>query len=213
MPRDTFKIWLESIGKTAAEASKYAKLYLVFASFSIEALAQLSLSTLFALCQKRYQQLVAKLRSMGNCSEGMVIQLMAEEREQQKPEKPKRERTGLVNLPCGGRAFQFPLLHDDKAIAQILRIQEYRQDTTLTQLVVKAIALLFELEDRLHRQGRCVEVPSTPPFSRKLPPLSLRRSETLSKALITSEQVSDRNAGRLSRIENKIDQMLGQSKQ
>ena len=30
MPRDTFKTWLESIGKTTAEAMKYAKLYLVF---------------------------------------------------------------------------------------------------------------------------------------------------------------------------------------
>jgi hypothetical protein len=84
-----------------------------------------------------------------------------------KLEKPKRERTGLVNLPCGGRAFQFPLLHDDKAIAQILRIQEYRQDTTLTHLAVEAIALLFEQEDRLHRQGRCVEGTSTPRRPRK----------------------------------------------
>lgn len=151
MRGDTFKIWLESIGKTAAEAMKYAKLYQVFADFSIEAIAQLSLSTLFALCQKRYQQLVAKLRSLPPCTEKLVQQLMAEEREQQKVEKPKRDCSGLINLPSGGRAFQFPLLHDDETIAKMLRLLEYREDATLVQLLGEAIALLFEKEDRLHR--------------------------------------------------------------
>lgn len=144
MRGDEFKVWLESIGKTAAEATKYAKLYQVFVNFPIEAIAQLSLSTLFALCQKRYQQLVAKLQQLPPQTEAQVQQLMAEQREQQKAEKPKRDRSGLINIPSGGRAFQFPLLHDDKTIAKILRLLEYREDATLVQLIEEAIALLFE---------------------------------------------------------------------
>ena len=76
-----FKVWLKSMGKTAAEAMKYAKLYQVFANFPIESLAQLSLPTLFALCQKRYQQLVALLQSLPAQTEVQVQQLMNQERE------------------------------------------------------------------------------------------------------------------------------------
>lgn len=158
--KDTFKFWLESIGKTAAEAMKYVKLYQIFVDFPIEAIAQLSLPTLFALCQKRYQQLVAKLRSRSVSfgeslppqTEAQVQQMMAEEREQQKVEKPKRDRTGLINLPSGGRAFQFPLLHEDETIAQVLRLLEQRDDATL-QVLREAIALLFEQEERTQRRN------------------------------------------------------------
>ncbi len=149
---DTFKKELESIGKSAAEAMKYAKLYQVFAGFSIESLARVSLPTLFALCQKRYQQLVVKLRSLPPQTEVQIQQLMAQKREQQKADKPKRERSGLINLPSGGRAFQFPLLHDDEVIAKVLRLLEYREDLTPVQLLGEAIALLFEQEDRVQRR-------------------------------------------------------------
>lgn len=141
---DSFKIWLESIGKTAAEATKYAKLYQVFVDFPISQIAQLSLSTLFALCQKRYQQLVALLRSLPPQTEAQVQQLMAQERELQKTEKPKRDCNGLINLPSGGRAFQFPLLHDDETIAKVLRLLERREDVTPVGLLREAIALLFQ---------------------------------------------------------------------
>lgn len=77
---------------------------------------------------------------------------MAQEREQQKAEKPKRERTGLINLPSGGRAFQFPLLHEDETIAQVLRLLECREDLTPIQVLREAIALLFEQEDCTQRR-------------------------------------------------------------
>lgn len=164
-----FKAWLEQQGFTWKDACKHIKLYETFAKFSLEQIGWLSLDTLFALCQPKYLRLVEQLHCGTRWIDTKIQELMKVCRQQQKKlEKPKRERTGLVNLACGGRAFQFPLLHDDKAIAQILRIQEYRQDATLTQLAAEAIALLFEQEDRLHRQGRCVEVPSTPCRPRSL---------------------------------------------
>lgn len=168
MQGDTFKVWLKSIGKTAAEATKYAKLYQVFALFSIESLAKVSLPTLFALCQKRYQQLVVKLRSLPAQTEVQMQQLMAEEREQQEAQKmqrgvasqmilpdteqPKRDQRGLINLPSGLRAFQFPLLHNDEIITKILRLLEYREDILPIQLLGEAIALLFDREERARRQ-------------------------------------------------------------
>lgn len=150
--RDTFKFWLESIGKTAAEAMKYVKLYQIFVDFPIEAIAKVSLPTLFALCQKRYQQLVAKLRLLPPQTEAQVQQMMAEEQELQKSEKPKRDRMGLINLPSGGRAFQFPLLHEDETITQVLRLLEQREDATPVGLLREAIALLCDREERTQQR-------------------------------------------------------------
>ncbi|MDV2990741.1 MAG: hypothetical protein N4J56_000395 [Chroococcidiopsis sp. SAG 2025] len=123
MPKDTFKAWLESQGKTLTEAKKFIRLFETFRDFAIEKIERISLTTLFALTQKRYQQLVSRLWGLPATNENQVAELMAEARKQQQQDStPTRDVRGLVNLPSGGRAFQFPLLHDDETIARLLQV-------------------------------------------------------------------------------------------
>jgi len=140
MPKETFKAWLESQGKTLAEAKKLIRLFETFRDFALEKIERISLTTLFALTQKRYKQLLARLWELPASNEVQVQQLMAQERQKQE-EKPERNLSGLVNLPTGGRAFQFPFLHDDRAICQLLQILD-NWELTPRQLLIEAIALL-----------------------------------------------------------------------
>lgn len=143
-----FKHWLEQQGFTWRDACKHIKLYETFAKFPLEQIGWLSLDTLSALCQPKYKQLLEQLRLLPRWIDSKIQELMKAFRNQQKIEKPKRDAGGLINLPSGGRAFQFPLLHDDGAIAKVLRLLECRKDVTPVQLLGEAIALLFEREER-----------------------------------------------------------------
>lgn len=143
MPKETFKAWLDSQGKTLAEAKKLIRLFETFGDFAIEKIERISLTTLFALTQKRYLALVGKLWGLPRCSEKQVQELMTAERVKQKRQLPKRDTRGLMNLPSGGRAFQFPLLHHDLTIARILAVLQHGE-LTPQQLLIEAIALLHE---------------------------------------------------------------------
>jgi len=142
MPKQTFKTWLESQGKTLAEAKKYMRLFETFRDFAIEKIERISLSTLFALTQKRYQQLLSKLWGIPAANEKQISELMAEARKKQQQDSAlQRDVRGLVNLPSGGRAFQFPLLHDDEVIARLLQVLE-DWGLTARQLLIEAISTL-----------------------------------------------------------------------
>ncbi|NHC33522.1 hypothetical protein [Scytonema millei] len=157
MPKDTFKAWLESQGKTLAEAKKFIRLFETFRDFAIEKIERISLTTLFALTQKRYQQLVSRLWGLPATNEKQVSELMAEERKkQQQDSTPTRDVRGLVNLPSGGRAFQFPLLHDDETIARLLQVL---QDWGLTpqQLLIEAIVTLHSKLEVVSRDRQVFE--------------------------------------------------------
>ncbi len=145
MSRDGFKIWLNQNGFTGAIAAKYINLAKTFVNFSPQCIGKIALSTLFALCQPKYKKLVCKLRGFA-WTEAEIQAAMQQERESQKAEReqqPVAPKTGLLCVPSGGRAFQFPLLHDDEAIAKLLQILENRHITPV-QLLVLAIALLYE---------------------------------------------------------------------
>ncbi|HCF28695.1 MAG TPA: hypothetical protein DEV81_16160 [Cyanobacteria bacterium UBA11049] len=145
MSRDGFKIWLTQNGFTGAIAAKYINLAKTFVNFSLECIGKIALSTLFALCQPKYKKLVCKLRGFA-WTEAKIQAAMQQERETQKAEteqQPAAPKTGLIGVPSSGRAFQFPLLHDDEAIAKLLQILENRNITPV-QLLIEAIALLFE---------------------------------------------------------------------
>ena len=145
MSRDGFKIWLNQNGFTGAIAAKYINLAKTFVNFSPQCIGKIALSTLFALCQPKYKKLVCKLRGFA-WTEAKIQAAMQQERETEKAEReqqPNVPTTGLISVPTGGRAFQFPLLHNDEAIAKLLQILENRNITPV-QLLVLAIALLFE---------------------------------------------------------------------
>ncbi len=145
MSRDGFKIWLSQNGFTHAVAAKYITFVKEFANFSPQCIGKIALSTLFALCQPKYKKLVCKLRGFA-WTEAKIQAAMQQERETQKAERaqqPVAPKTGLLGVPSGGRAFQFPLLHEDEAIAKLLQILENRNITPV-QLLALAIALLFE---------------------------------------------------------------------
>lgn len=144
MSRDGFKIWLTRNGFTGAIAAKYINLAKTFVNFSLECIGKIALSTLLALCQPKYKKLVCKLRGFA-WTEEKIQAAMQQERETQKTEsqQPVAPKTGLISVPTGGRAYQFPLLHDDEAIAKLLKILENRNITPV-QLLGEAIALLFE---------------------------------------------------------------------
>ena len=155
MPIETFKAWLEQEGKTLAEAKKLIRLFETFRDFAIEKIERISLTTLFALTQQRYKQLLSQLWEREASNEAQVRQMMAAERERQAEGRPKRDPSGLVNLPSGGRAFQFPLLHDDQnnVISQLLQIIENWQ-LTPRQILIEAIPLLHrKLQVLPLRQG------------------------------------------------------------
>lgn len=106
--------------------------------FPLTQIAWIDLATLFQLCQPRYKNLLEKLRSLPVWTDARVSELMQQWREVTRSPKPKTT-LGLINLPTGGRAFQFPLLHDDIAIASILKLlKEYC--TTPIKLLRDAIA-------------------------------------------------------------------------
>ena len=145
MSRDGFKIWLNQNGFTGAIAAKYINLAKTFVNFSPQCIGKIALSTLFALCQPKYKKLVCKLRGFA-WTEAKIQAAMQQERETQKAEReqqPNVPKTRLISVPTGGRAFQFPLLHNDEAIAKLLQILENRNITPV-QLLIEAIALLFE---------------------------------------------------------------------
>jgi hypothetical protein len=156
MPKLTFKTWLESQGKTLAEAKKFMRLFETFRDFAIEKIERISLTTLFALTQKRYQQLVSRLWGLPATNEKQISELMAEERKKQQQEKPQRDVRGLVNLPSGGRAFQFPLLHDDEAIARLLQVLQH-WGLTPQQLLIEAIATLHSQLEVVSRNRQVFE--------------------------------------------------------
>lgn len=133
-----FKVWLIEQGFTWKNVCKYIKLYETFASFELTQIAWVDLSTLFQLCQPRYKELLEKLRSLSVWTDARVSELMQEWREVTKKTKAKTT-PGLINLPTGGRAFQFPLLHDDKTIADILKLLNERCVTPIA-LLKNAIA-------------------------------------------------------------------------
>lgn len=145
MSLEAYKIWLAQNGFTHAVAAKYITFVKEFANFSPQCIGKIALSTLFALCQPKYKKLVCKLRGFA-WTETKIQAAMQQERETQKAEREQQRvatKTGLISVPRGGRAFQFPLLHDDEAIAKLLQILE-NQNITPVQLLVLAIALLFE---------------------------------------------------------------------
>lgn len=138
-----FKLWLNQNGFTFAIAAKYMNLAKTFGKFSPQCIGKIALSTLFALCQPKYKKLVSKLRGFA-WTEAKIATAMQQEREIYQALKPKEApKTGLKSVPTGGRAYQFPLLHNDEAIAKLLKLLKNRNITPV-QLLVLAIANLFE---------------------------------------------------------------------
>jgi hypothetical protein len=136
-----FKAWLEQQGFTWKNACKLIKLHETFSSFPLEQIEWVDISTLFALVQPKYQQLLQQMRSLPKWTDAQVQELMQGERQRQKVQKPQpqsqpqaKKGTGWRQVPGGGRAYQLPLLHEDWLGVLIDKVRELKNQT-LAQLV------------------------------------------------------------------------------
>lgn len=131
-----YKDWLTAQGFTWKNVCKYIKLYETFASFPLNQIAWVDLTTLFGLCQPRYKELLETLRSVSVWTDAQVQELMQQSREAIKKEKPRIVEPGTAwrQLPGGGRGYQLPMLHVDWLGALIERALTIRNQT-LSQFI------------------------------------------------------------------------------
>lgn len=128
LKRHEYKIFLEQIGWSSTKANKYAKLAQVFEGFVIGQLRQLELNTLFTLCQKTFEAVVQKLRSLPQITQTQIEQMIKEVRP---PRVPRQEPTsGWKQMPSGGGRYYNLLLHDEETG---VLIEEQAQAEGLTQ--------------------------------------------------------------------------------
>lgn len=140
---EDFKAWLNEQGFIWKDAKKHMKLYETFSGFPLEQIGWLSLDTLFALLQPKYQGLLEQLQDLPQWVESKIQELMKVFREDMEVKKPKpQQERGWRRVPGGFRAFKLPLLHDEETGMRITQLVKQKYQT-IAAVIKEAIAILY----------------------------------------------------------------------
>lgn len=150
LKRQEYKIFLAQIGWSSTKANKYAKLAQVFDGFVIEQVRRLELNTLFTLCQKTFEAVVQKLRSLSQITQTEIEQTMKEARP---PRAPRQEPTsGWKQMPSGGGRYYNLLLHDEETGVSIEN-QAQAEGLTQQHIVKEAVTLRANTKEQKAQQN------------------------------------------------------------
>ena len=159
-----FKVWLEQEGFTWKDACRHLKLYEIFASFPLEQIGWLSLNTLYSLCQPKYRELLAQLRSLPKWIDAKVCEMMRRVRsyrsasDSNSPMKTVREAakksrrspeptpvSGWKRMPKGGGRYYAVSLHDDK-LGSLIQQYADRKNWLPSKVIEEAVLSLCQLQ-------------------------------------------------------------------